>query len=113
MTPVRLLFDEQLAERLRTALADIYPGSLHVRDLGAAGAPDTVVWKLAHEHRCLLVTKDEDFHRLAVLRGAPPQVIWIRLGNCATDVIEGLLREHHDSIAQFAGRDDEAVLELG
>jgi predicted nuclease of predicted toxin-antitoxin system len=31
-----------------------------------------------------LVTKDEDFHRLSVLRGAPPKVVWLRVGNCTT-----------------------------
>ncbi|MBS0169692.1 MAG: DUF5615 family PIN-like protein [Nitrospira sp.] len=31
----------------------------------------------------LLVTRDEDFLRMSLLRGAPPKVIWITLGNCS------------------------------
>ena len=38
------------------------------------------------------MTKDEDFHRLSVLHGPPPKVIWIRLGNCSTDEVIRLLR---------------------
>lgn len=75
----RLLFDEQLSEELCEAVADIFPGSLHVRLLGQGGAPDATVWDLARERGYLIVSKDEDFHRLAVLRGAPPKFVWIRL----------------------------------
>ena len=66
---VRLLFDEQLSERLGSLLRDVLPETLHVREIGAGGASDTTVWRLAQERRCTLVTKDEDFHRLSVLRG--------------------------------------------
>ena len=36
----RLLFDENLAARLVGALADLYPGSVHVSDVGLAPAAD-------------------------------------------------------------------------
>ena len=39
--------------------------------MDAGGAADATVWQSAREHRCVLVTKDEAFHRLSVLRGAP------------------------------------------
>jgi hypothetical protein len=71
---VRLLFDEQLSEELVSLLAFLFPDSLHVRLLEAGGVADPVIWQLARDHGCLLVTKDEDFHRLSVLRGAPPKV---------------------------------------
>ena len=77
---VRLLFDEQLSEELVTLLHDVFPDSLYIRLLGAGGSLDSTVWQLAREHHCLLVTKDEDFHRLSVLRGAPPKVVWLRIG---------------------------------
>jgi predicted nuclease of predicted toxin-antitoxin system len=84
---MRLLFDEQLSEQLPRLLAGAFPESLHVRQLGAGGASDEVVWRLAAERGCLLVTKDEDFHRLSVLQGPPPKVIWLRVGNCTTVLI--------------------------
>jgi len=34
---VRLLFDEQLSEELIVLLQDVFPDSLHVRQLGALG----------------------------------------------------------------------------
>jgi predicted nuclease of predicted toxin-antitoxin system len=109
----RLFFDEPLSEALCEAVADIFPGSLHIRLLGQGGAADSSVWDLAREHRCLVVSKDEDFHRLVVLRGAPPKFIWICLGNCTTDDIAQLLRRHHDDIVRFDGQNEASVLELG
>jgi predicted nuclease of predicted toxin-antitoxin system len=109
---VRLLFDEPLSEALCETLADIFPNSLHVRLLGQGGAPDTTVWELARAHGCLLVSKDDDFHRLAVLRGAPPKFVWIRLGNCSTGDVAHLLREHREDIVQFDEQGEATVLEL-
>jgi predicted nuclease of predicted toxin-antitoxin system len=33
--------------------------------------------------------------------GFPPKVIWVRLGNCTTTVIEELLRKHAVTVEQF------------
>jgi predicted nuclease of predicted toxin-antitoxin system len=110
---VRLLFDEQLSEQLCDLLDDVFPGSLHLRALGAGGLGDLAVWALAREHEALLVTKDEDFHRLSVLRGAPPKVIWVRLGNCTSADVAELLRGHHEDIRAFAQQTEATVLELG
>jgi predicted nuclease of predicted toxin-antitoxin system len=71
------------------------------------------VWQLARERDCILVTKDEDFHRLSVLRGAPPKVIWLRLGKCTTDEVARLLLRHSIDIEQFGGQVEITVLELG
>lgn len=109
---VRLFFDEPLSETLCPSLADIFPGSLHVRLLGRGAAADTMVWELARAHECLLVSKDEDFHRLSVLLGAPPKFVWIRLGNCSTRDVEQLLRRRHDDIVRFNDQDEATVLEL-
>ena len=109
----RLFFDEPLSEQLCETLADIFPGCLHIRLLGQGGAADATVWDLARQHGCLVVSKDEDFHRLALLLGAPPKFVWIRLGNCTTDDIARLLRRRHDDIIRFDEQDETTVLELG
>jgi len=110
---VRLLFDEQLSARLCSLLAEPYAGALHVGQIGLGGAPDEAVWTAAAERDCVLVTKDEDFHRLSVLRGAPPKVIWLRLGNASTEDVARLLRERREDIRRFAGQDEATFLALG
>ncbi len=110
---MHLLFDEQLSARLCSLLAETYPDSLHVRLIGLAGASDEVVWRAAAERGCVLVTKDEDFHRLSVLRGAPPKVIWIRLGNASTEDVSRLLRARRDDVLRFVSQNEATFLALG
>jgi predicted nuclease of predicted toxin-antitoxin system len=58
------------------------------------------------------VSKDEDFQRLSVLYGAPPKVIWIRLGNCSTADIVRLLSERRNEIGRFAADEETVFLAL-
>lgn len=110
---MKLLFDENLAARLVQLLADIYPDSAHVRGLGLGGSADRSVWDRAASGGFILVTKDEDFHRLSVMLGPPPKVVWIRLGNCTTAAVAELLREGHARVERFWASPDVAFLALG
>lgn len=110
---MRLLFDENLSARLAGALADAYPDSVHLEHAGLLGAADAAVWAYAATHGLILVTKDEDFQRLSVVRGPPPKVIWIRLGNCATADVARLLRLRHADVVRFVAHDEAAFLALG
>ncbi len=110
---MRLLFDEQLSDRLPALLADVFPGSLHVARLAGTGVNDDRVWRLAIEHDCILVTRDEDFNRLSVLRGAPPKVVWLRLGNCTTSTVAEVLRRHEKDLESFADQEEVTFLALG
>ena len=110
---MKLLFDENLAVRLARDVASLFPDSSHLAALGLLGAADRVVWEIAAAEGFTLVTKDEDFHRLSVLLGPPPKVVWIRLGNCTTAEVAGLLRSEVDRIRAFAEDTDAAFLSLG
>lgn len=44
---MKLLFDQNLSPRLPSLLADLYPHSAHIRDLGMRDATDTVIWEYA------------------------------------------------------------------
>lgn len=110
---MRLLFDENLAARLATDLGDLYPGSAHVATLGLAGLTDRAIWDRAGADGFMLVTKDQDFHRLSVLLGPPPKVVWIRLGNCTTADIGRLLRFRAEEVRAFAVQVEVAFLALG
>ncbi len=98
---MRLLFDENLPPRLVSRLADIYPASVHVRDVGLKNVPDELVWQYAQVNGLLIVSKDSDFHHRSLLFGFPPKVIWIRRGNCSVQKIETILRDHQAEINAF------------
>ena len=48
-----------------------------------------------------------------MLRGPPPKVIWVRLGNCTTADVARLLRFRHQQIEAFVAHPDAAFLALG
>lgn len=76
-------------------------------------APDDTVWRLAKEHGCALVTRDQDFLRLSMVRGAPPKVVWLDVGNCSNQDLIRLLRARATDIEQFDKQDMATFLTLG
>jgi predicted nuclease of predicted toxin-antitoxin system len=110
---VRLLLDQNLSPRLLDALADLFPGSVHVRDVGLARADDEAVWTYAAREGFVVVSKDADFHQRSFLFGHPPKVIWIRRGNCSTDEIARLLREHRADLVAFDAAPEPSFLAVG
>ena len=94
------------------AIADAFPGSRHLADAGLLGAADRAVWDYAVANGFVLVSKDEDFHRLSVLHGPPAKVIWIRTGNCSTDEVIALLRGRQEQIKSFVADEEARFLAL-
>ena len=80
---MKLLFDHNLSPRLVNRLADLYPDSNHLFNLN------------------LDTTADSDFSESSLLRGFPPKVIWIRIGNCTTKDLESLIQSHSKKIDNF------------
>ena len=109
---VRLLLDENLSEQLLPGLSARYPDSAHMRALGLGGAVDSAVWEFVRRGGFLLVTKDDDFVTLSVLRGAPPKVIWLNIGNADNSDTLALLLRHAEAIEQFASHPEAGFLAL-
>jgi predicted nuclease of predicted toxin-antitoxin system len=85
---MKLLFDENLSHRLVRMLADLFPDSVHVREVGLEAADDPVVWDYAKNNDLMIVSKDSDLHQRSFVFGHPPKIIWVRLGNCSTSDVE-------------------------
>ncbi|MCU0569933.1 MAG: DUF5615 family PIN-like protein [Oculatellaceae cyanobacterium Prado106] len=79
---MKLLFDENLSPKLPNRLADLFPNSLYVRDVGMKESIDPIIWDYAKDNDLMIVSKDADMHDLSLVLGNPPKVIWLRLGNC-------------------------------
>lgn len=98
---MKLLFDRNLSPRLVRKLADIYPQSLHVREVDLRDAPDVAIWEYAKLRGYAIVSKDSHFQQRSLLYGSPPKFIWLRVGNCPVARIEGILRTHSAVIHTF------------
>lgn len=110
---MKLLLDENLSPRLVESLSDLYPGLEHVHNVELGGADDSAVWAYAREHGFAIVSKDSDFAERSVLEKEAAKVVWIRLGNCSTADLEGLLRSAHGTVRRFIEEDSETCLLLG
>jgi predicted nuclease of predicted toxin-antitoxin system len=109
---MKLLFDENLSPKLVQLLADLFPDSVHVRDVGLNAADDALVWEYAQENSLTICSKDSDMHQRSFLRGFPPKIVWVRLGNCSTADVEDLLRRHFVAIESFVADDYASFLSL-
>lgn len=109
---MKLLFDQNLSRQLPRLLADLYPESLHIREVGMRGAPDRGIWAYAREEDYIIVTKDNDYRALNRNLGHPPNVVLITLGNGPTADVERLLRESYSAIAALDQDERRGLLEL-
>lgn len=109
---MKLLFDQNLSNRLVLRLKDILPNAVHVRDLGLSTSDDDDIWNHAVVHGFTIVSKDSDFRQRSFLFGAPTKVIEIALGICTTGQVEALLRRRLADVENFLQDRDAALLVL-
>jgi predicted nuclease of predicted toxin-antitoxin system len=109
---VKLLFDENLSPKLARILAATFPDSRHVHECGLGQADDDAIWQFAAAREFVIVSKDLDFYERSVLKGSPPKIVWLRMGNCSTDEIAHLLRAYAAEIMHFDSNPGETVLIL-
>ena len=81
----------------------------HVALYGLGSASDTEIWAYATAHERIIVSKDADFAERSLLRGAPPKIIWLRLGNASVADTATVLDQGRVAVHRCA-RDREASL---
>jgi len=98
---LKLLVDENLAPSLAANVADLFPGSIHVRDAGLGATPDIAIWEYAKTNEFAFLTKDRDFASLSLTRGYPPKVVLLEIGSCSTAEVERIVRANAIRFAEF------------
>ena len=83
----RFLVDNQLPAALARWCESKGCVAEHVLALQMAQTPDDWIWLHAARTGGVILTKDEDFARMTVLRPEPVVVVWLRLGNCRTTTL--------------------------
>lgn len=98
----RVLADNQLPAAPAVWLADQGHHAEHVLPLGLAPSPDAEIWQRAARDGANIITKDEDYSRMTVLRPEPVAVIWLPLENCRkTALLEAMERAWPDLMRQL------------
>ena len=103
---MNLLFDQNISYRITQLLEDIFPESKQVRNLKLENSTDRQIWDYARENDYCIVTFDSDFYDLSLVRGSPPKIIWLRMGNTSTKSLEKIIRENEILIKEFLENSD-------
>ena len=101
---MKLLLDSNLSPQLVKALSTRFPGTAHVCE-HRLGPDDEAIWRFATANGFTIISKDSDFYYRSVSRGAPPKVVWLRVGNAGTAAISALI---HAKLAEFDRFDRDA-----
>ena len=109
---MKLLLDENLSRRLVPALESGFPGTQHVDDVGLHGALDAAIWDFAALNAYTLVSKDDDFRQLSLLRGAPPKVLALAVGNGGSATVLAVLLDNYLRIETFDADEQESFMVL-
>lgn len=91
---MRFMVDAQLPP----ALASLGEEAIHVLDVGLLDASDSVIWEFALENNWVIITKDDDFQFRASVTSQPPQIIWVRVGNCTKQRLIEIFNMHWQAI---------------
>ncbi|WP_310282148.1 DUF5615 family PIN-like protein [Flavobacterium piscis] len=75
-------------------------------------AKDIENWKFARQNDFTILTHDDDFEKLLLLKGAPPKVIILKTFNKNTKQIAEILISKKEIILAFVLNDDLMILEI-
>ncbi|HMP74939.1 MAG TPA: DUF5615 family PIN-like protein [Kiritimatiellia bacterium] len=109
---MKLLFDQNLSFKLVAALSPAFPESKHLKDFSLTREQDEFIWSFAAENGFTIVSKDSDFVHLSMLRGHPPKVVHVPLGNCSTEQLVARLLSNVRNIEDFIRSSAESFLVL-
>jgi len=109
---VKFLIDENLSDKLAARLDAAYPGTKHVKQLGLSSHADAELWELAHKDAFIILTQDDDFVEMSMMRGAPPKVVHLAMGNLTTKKWLSIIQANAVAISHFASDPDSGLLVL-
>jgi predicted nuclease of predicted toxin-antitoxin system len=107
-----LLFDQNISFKVAKKVQDVFSGAKHLSDLRLEESTDLEIWEFAKKNNYCIVTFDFDFIDISTLKGSPPKIILLRLGNSTTEQITSRLQSDAKLIKDFLTSDDAAFLEI-
>lgn len=109
---MKLLLDENISYRVVKSIESHFPGSIQVTKLGSELREDYRIFEFAFKNDFSIVTFDEDFYDLQLLKGHPPKIIWLRFGNSSNLKVINKLQESREAIESFLSNPDSGILEI-
>lgn len=73
---------------------------------------DLQIWEYAKNNELTIVTFDSDFYEWMLLKGYPPKIVWLRMGNSNTDIIANVLNERSQALIEFSKDEELGLIEI-
>ncbi|HLP50621.1 MAG TPA: DUF5615 family PIN-like protein [Chitinophagales bacterium] len=112
---MNLLLDQNISHRVVQLIQNHFPEASSIKHQGLTNADDLSVWKFAKENDFCVVTFDEDFYNIQLIKGFPPKIVWFKTGNLSNQKVADFLIAHKEMINAFltdAAYKDEGCMEL-
>lgn len=110
---MKLLLDENLSWRLIKKVSLVFTEVTHVNSLQInQPASDISIWNYAKANGYTIVTKDDDFEKIVLIKKAPPKLIYLKTFNLNTNKISDLIIENKDDIITFINSTENDILEI-
>ena len=110
---MKLLLDENLSWRMIKMLSPIFSEVVHSAELKIKQpADDILLWDYAKKNGFTIVSKDDDFMKIVLLRKAPLKLIYLKTYNLNTKKLVDLILENKDKIITFIHSDENDIFEI-
>lgn len=109
---MKFLLDENISHRIVQQLSSILPGCEHIKAHTLEGKKNSAIRECASKNGYTIITFDEDFYEIGLLKRHPPKVIWIGSRNLKNNQLLFLLSAYLDKINSFCEDDSVGCLEL-
>lgn len=98
---MKILIDENLPASLAKTFLTVKLEAFHVSQFNLLKASDGAIWEYAKNENMTIVSKDNDFYFLSVLKGYPPKVIYLQVGNCSVANLKNIILSKKEIIFEF------------
>jgi predicted nuclease of predicted toxin-antitoxin system len=99
---MKILLDANISWKLTKILKPIFDECIHVDLIGLnVPAQDIDIWNYALNNGYIIITKDNDFVDLLEIKGFPPKVVLLKIGNNSSKALGELLINIKPMIEDF------------
>jgi len=109
----KLLLDANLSWRSIKSLQEHFEACYHADSIGLkVPAKDIEIWDYAKGNNLIIITNDEDFFNLLMIKGFPPKIILLKTGNQNRKKVEEVLICAKEQIEQLLLSSELGLLEI-
>ena len=110
---MNLLIDANISWRIIKILNSHFSSVVHTRDIDVVQpAKDNEIWNYCKKNNCTILTHDDDFEKMIILKGAPPKVVILKTFNKNTLELANLILNKKSEIVDFISNPDLMILEI-